>query len=210
MGKLLFPLLLLSLTSTLALAITGGAVLDWSDGSSVVTIQPLSETVIDGYIVNAFYNGSNQVVLLAEPYYQGQNLQQVTFSVYNFYTHQFLGNYTVQDNYTVITVPSNITVVFISFDAQQFGPFYVTVNGGSYAPPLLEQMLMYTVPLSSVALFGLRAGLRNVGLGLIVSSVFTSAEMVALGVSNPWLYAIPTLEIMFAVILMWHSVQTSG
>jgi hypothetical protein len=198
------------LASLLAMGITGGAVLDWSDGSAVVTIQPLSETVIDGYVVNAFYNGSNQVVLLAEPYYQGQNLQQVTFSLYDYYTHRLIGNYTIEDNYAVVTVPSNITVIFIYFDSQQFGPFYVTTNGGNYAPPSLEQMLMYVIPLSSVALFGLRAGLRNVGLGLIVSSVFTTAEMVALGVSNPWLYAIPTLEIMFAVILLWHSVQTSG
>ncbi len=69
---------------------------------------------------------------------------------------------------------------------------------------------MYVIPLSVVALFGLRAGMRNVGLGLIVAAIFTSAAMVALGVSNPWLYAIPALEIMFAVILLWHSVQTSG
>jgi len=109
-----------------------------------------------------------------------------------------------------VTVPSNITVIFIYFDSQQFGPFYIATNGGNYAPPLLEQMLMYVIPLSSVALFGLRAGLRNVGLGLIVSSIFTTAEMVALGVSNAWLYAITTLEVMFAIILLWHSVQTSG
>ena len=210
MRRLLLLLLVPLISSLLVAGTTGGALLDWSDGSAVVTLQPLSQTVIDGYVVNAFYNGSNQVVLLAEPYYQGQNLQQVTFSLYNFYTHQLIGNYTVQDNYIAVTVPSNITVIFIYFDSQQFGPFYITTNGGSYAPPLLEQMLMYVIPLSSVALFGFRAGLRNVGLGLIVSSVFTTAEIVALGASNPWLYAIPTLEIMFAIILLWHSVETSG
>ena len=77
------------------------------------------------------------------------------FSLYNFYTHQLIGNYTVQDNYTAVTVPSNTTVIFIYFDSQQFGPFYITTNGGSYAPPLLEQMLMYVIPLSSVACSGL-------------------------------------------------------
>ncbi len=116
-------LLLAPLVASLIVAgTTGGAILDWSDGSAVVTLQPLSETVIDGYVVNAFYNGSDQVVLLAEPYYQGQNLQQVTFSLYNFYTHQLIGNYTVPDNYTAVTVPSNITVVFVYFDNQQFEP----------------------------------------------------------------------------------------
>jgi len=208
--KRLLILLLAPLMVSLLVVGNTGAVLDWSDGSAVITIQPLTETVIDGYIVNAFYNGSNQVVLLAEPYYQGQNLQQVTFSLYDYYTHQFIGNYTLEDNYTVVTVPSNITVIYIYMEGQQFGPFYITVNGGNFAPPLLEQMLMYVIPLSVVALFGLRAGLRNVGLGLIVAAIFTSVEMVALGVSNPWLYAIPTLEIMFAVILLWHSVQNSG
>jgi len=208
--KRLLLLLLAPLMASLLVMASAGAILDWSDGSAVVTIQPLTETVIDGYIVNAFYNGSNQVVLLAEPYYQGQNLQQVTFSLYDYYTHQLIGNYTIEDNYTVVTVPSNITVIYIFIGGQQFGPFYITINGGNYAPPLLEQMLMYVIPLSTVALFGLRAGLRNVGLGLIVAAIFTSAEMVALGVSNSWLYAIPTLEIMFGVILLWHSVQTSG
>ena len=123
MKKLLLLLLVPLISSLLVAGTTGGALLDWSDGSAVVTLQPLSQTVIDGYVVNAFYNGSNQVVLLAEPYYQGQSLQQVTFSLYNFYTHQLIGNYTVQDNYTAVTVPSNITVVFIYFDSQQFGPF---------------------------------------------------------------------------------------
>ncbi|MCI4407572.1 MAG: hypothetical protein JHC26_00635 [Thermofilum sp.] len=175
-----------------------------------MTIQPLTETVIDGYVVNAFYNGSNQVVLLAEPYYQGQNLQQVTFSLYDFYTHQLIGNYTLEYNYTVVSVPSNITVIYIFIGDQQFGPFYIAVNGGNFAPPLLQQMLMYVIPLSTVALFTLRGGLRNIGFGLIVSAIFTSAEMVALGVTNPWVYAIPTLEVMFAIIILWHSVQSSS
>ena len=94
MKRLLLLLLVPLISSLLVAGTTGGALLDWSDGSAVVTLQPLSQTVIDGYVVNAFYNGSNQVVLLAEPYYQGQNLQQVTFSLYNFYTHQLIGNYT--------------------------------------------------------------------------------------------------------------------
>jgi len=208
--KRLLLLLLGPLIASLLVVGSAGAILDWSDGSAVVTIQPLTETVIDGYVVNAFYNGSNQVVLLARPYYQGQNLQQVKFLLYDFYTRQLIGNYTLQNNYTVVRVPSNTTVIYIYFDNKQFGPFYITANGGNYAPPLLQQMLMYTIPLSTVALFGLRAGLRNVGLGLIVSSIFTTAEMVALGVTNPWAYAIPTLEVMFSVILLWHSVQKSG
>ncbi len=67
MKRLLLLLLVPLMASLLVVATTGGAVLDWSDGSSVVTIQPLSETVIDGYVVNAFYNGSNQVVGTARP-----------------------------------------------------------------------------------------------------------------------------------------------
>ena len=63
--KRLLILLLAPLMVSLLVVGDTGAVLDWSDGSAVITIQPLTETVIDGYIVNAFYNGSNQVVLLA-------------------------------------------------------------------------------------------------------------------------------------------------
>ena len=208
--KLLFVALLLVVSVSLVALADAGAILDWSDGSAVVTIQPLSETVIDGYLVNAFYNGTNQVVLLAEPYYQGQNLQQVEFSLYNFYTHQLIANYTLEDNYTTVTVPSNITVIYIKVDNEWFGPFYITVNGGTGAPPVLSGILVYAVPLAVTALFGLRGGLRNVGMGLIAAAVFTAALSISMGVTNPWTYAIPTLEVLFAVIVLYHSVQDSG
>ena len=206
----LVVLIIATLVAAIIAHTSPGAILQWSDGSAVLTIQPLSETVIDGYIVNAFYNGTNQVVLLAEPYYQGQNLQNVTFTLYDFYSHQEIGSYSLQDGYTVVNVPSNITVVFINMDGKQFGPFYITINGGNFAPSQLQSMMEFVIPLALISLFGLRAGLRNVGLGLITASVFISVMMVALGVYNPWVYAIPSIAILFGVILLWHSVQTSG
>ena len=57
MKRLLLLLLVPLISSLLVAGTTGGALLDWSDGSAVVTLQPLSQTVIDGYVVNAFYNG---------------------------------------------------------------------------------------------------------------------------------------------------------
>ena len=73
----LVALIIVTLVATVIVHTSPGAILDWSDGSAVLTIQPLSQTVIDGYTVNAVYHGTNQAGRRAEPYPTGQGRSRV-------------------------------------------------------------------------------------------------------------------------------------
>jgi hypothetical protein len=203
-------LIIALLPAVTAFASGPGAILQWSDGSAVVSVQPIDQTVVNGMVVNAWYNGSNTVVLLAQPYVQGQ-VAQVTFSLYDFYTHKLIGNYTLANGVATVSVPSNITVIYITVGSQTYGPFYVASSTSNVSPPpLIANLLEFGIPIGILVAFAMRGGARNVGMGLIVSSVFITAFNVAMGINNPMVYAVPTIGVVLGALVLWESVQNSG
>jgi hypothetical protein len=208
-----FALLLAIVTLTgIVASATAGALLQWSDGSVLLTIQPFTQTVFNGVVVNAYYFNNSYVALVAQPYYNGTGQVVATFTLYDYYTHLMVGQYEVS-GIKLVSVPTNTTVIYVTVGGQTYGPYYIATGQAVksiYSNNIIGQMLPPLLALGVTIWATMRSGSRNAFFGFVFLGIFSFVLSAVTGWSNPYLPLMGGFSLFFAALTLYLAARNSS
>lgn len=213
MREAVIPALLL-ISLLLGAVVHSDATIVWNGTGTYIQVSPLTGVQsFEGISFNAYYvNGSNgtyTVRLWAVKYLDNAPYDSITFTLYALNGTQ-IGNYTA--NFTVsreynesVTVPSNITIIYITMGGNVLGPYYI-----SYVPiqtELPSELRSYAplIPLAFLIAFAARGRAKDVAFGLLAYAVMVVPICSAFGYSNPVVPILLSMTAFLAFVVLYVS-----